>query len=264
MSVSLVWYLLKHDHGRRLPVLTLWTACGFGVLAVVLAFILSAFLLPQQFATTPNSLPITKLLPYSLLVGVIEESAKFIPLAVFVYHRKYFKEHTDGIIYFAICGLTFGLIENILYTVQFGAGVGLGRMLLTPFFHAATTAIIGYYLVSMKITQNKIKFIISFLLIIIMHGLYDFGLMSQIDILSVASIMITLLLTMGIFLYFMQANDLDKADRSNNANYCTSCGLANTTHNNFCEKCGQMLQFNHIKLKEKQKYYDMPKLQSRG
>lgn len=253
----LVWYLLKHDHGRKLPVATLWYACGFGVLAMVLATVLEGLILPKGFAALPTTRPIGEQFFWFSTVGVIEEAAKFIPLALFIYKRQYFREHTDGCIYFAICGLTFGLGENILYTTSFGAGVGVTRLLLTPFLHAATTSILGYYLVNQKINPKKRwLFVLAAILIPFMHGVYDFGLGANIDGLVVVSLMLTLLLTMGLFLYFMVANTQDRIAAagaplgyavapvmasSAQHNFCDSCGKPNVNHQLYCEYCGHKL-----------------------
>lgn len=254
----LVWYLLKHDHGRKLPVATLWYACGFGVGAMVLAMVFEGLLLPSGFTTAPEKYTLPEQLLFFMVVAVIEETVKFLPLALFIYKRKYFREYTDGCIYFAICGLTFGLGENILYTVSFGAGVGITRLLLTPFLHAATASILGYYLVNQKLQPRKRRlFILACVVVPVMHGLYDFGLGAGIPQLQVLSLMLTLLLTLGLFLYFMEANTLDKAVLARTQigfavaqtplppsaldNFCTACGKPNTYQRAYCEYCGRKL-----------------------
>jgi RsiW-degrading membrane proteinase PrsW (M82 family) len=258
IASALVWYLLMHDHGRKLPVATLWYACGFGVLAMVLATLIEIVILPKQFALHPTSFRLLTQISLFLLIGFIEEIVKFVPLALFIYKKPYFQEHTDGCIYFAICGLTFGLGENILYTVTMGTGVGVARLLLTPFFHAATTSILGYYLVNQKQRPDKrYLLVLAAIVIPVMHGLYDFGLGSGIAQLQVLSLMVTLLLTLGLFLYFMEANVLDKAalarvpmglvqvaatsSQTVRANFCTHCGRPNAKRQIYCESCGRKL-----------------------
>jgi len=246
LSSLLIWYLLKHDHGRKLPIESLWLAFGFGIIAFTLALYLEKWLLPKDFEVALHSAGMGLTFFRFLCVGFLEEGSKFIPLAVFIYRKPYFKEHTDGVIYFAICGLTFGLSENILYTVSFGANAGIVRLVLTPFFHAAATSILGYYLVSMKINhKGRLKFALACLLVPIMHGLYDFGLSSGKLQFKVISFMITLLFSLGIFLYFMSANDLDKAALARATacpnNFCKYCGRPNIRHTPFCEYCGHHL-----------------------
>lgn len=244
ISVALVWYLLAHDHGRKMPVEMLWAAFGFGLLAVVIAIGLEMVFTPTSIEQI-TTLTLTERFYNFLGVGFIEEAAKFIPLALFVYKKGYFTQRTDGVIFFAISGLTFGVTENIAYTLLYGTKTGLVRVALVPFFHVATTSILGYYLVSNKISHtNKSKLVISLLLVPILHGLYDFGLSSFNGYFVIFSIMITVLLTLGFFLYFMQANDLDKAQfaavQSQGKGFCTKCGKPRALNGRFCSNCGQM------------------------
>ncbi len=242
----LVWYLLHHDHGRNLPVASLWLAFGFGVIAVVAAWFIEVKLFPRDLILSSSNIPLGEKLLLFLGIGGVEEGCKFVPLALFIYHRNYFKEHTDGVIYFAICGLTFGLFENILYTINFGAKVGLTRLVLTPFMHAATTSILGYYLISMKLDHHRTRnFILACIMLPLMHGMYDFGLSSGIQQLAVLSLMITLLLTLGLFLYFMEANTLDRAQLATvpitTTQFCPQCGHSLVSPSLFCQSCGYKL-----------------------
>ncbi|HUB93367.1 MAG TPA: PrsW family glutamic-type intramembrane protease [Verrucomicrobiae bacterium] len=247
ISTLLVWYLLRHDHGRRLPVGPLWGAFGFGILALVIAFILEVIVIPNKVSTAPLSTSISTRLFSALGVGVIEETCKFLPLALFLFRKPYFREHTDGVIYFAICGLTFGLFENIEYTLSMGAGAGIYRLFLTPFFHAAATSTLGFYLASYKVDrQTRPKLILACILIPLIHGMYDFGLLSANLVLLTVSLMLTVLLTMALFLYFTHANDLDRATLAAVPvpvvqNFCPRCGRQNVRHTRFCEYCGQQL-----------------------
>src|SRR5476651_2621069 len=141
IAVGLARYFIKGDHGEKEPIGALWLALGFGFAGGILAAILESVLIPPKDLSATS--PLLVILGAALTVGVIEEAAKYIPLSLFLYPKRYFNEHTDGVIYFALAGLGFGLPENILYTLQFGASAGFGRILLTPFFHAATTGMIG-------------------------------------------------------------------------------------------------------------------------
>lgn len=241
----LIWYLLRHDHGRQLPVGSLWIASAWGVVAMISAGFLEAVLLPHSFTSSPQTMNKGALFVCSLAVGLIEEGAKFLPLALFIYKKPYFKEHTDGIIYFAICGLTFAVGENILYTLQYGGTIGLSRLILTPFFHATTASILGYYLVSYKINKvGRNRLIAACLAMPLIHGLYDFGLFSLEPALVLMSLVITLSMSIAMFLYFGQANDLDRVlvpITPASANFCTNCGRKNTSQKRFCEYCGHQL-----------------------
>jgi RsiW-degrading membrane proteinase PrsW (M82 family) len=240
----LVWYLLGHDHGRRLPARALWTAGAFGLLGMLGAAFFEDTFLPHQTDVLLRSMPLGRGFLYFLGVGFTEEIFKFLPLALFIYKKPYFKEHTDGVIFFALCGLTFGMVENILYTLQLGPSIGIVRLLVTPFFHAAGTSILGYYLINYKLHKTQQASLVTALLVVpVLHGLYDFGLYSRVEQLIVMSLAITMLFTLALFLYFMRANELDRSAAVPVAvhNYCSACGHANAHHTVFCENCGHRL-----------------------
>lgn len=225
ISAGLAAYFLKNDRGEKEPIGALWLAFGFGFLGAIAASVIEG-LLPIKDLTT--SAPLGALFVSAMLVGVVEEACKFIPLSLYLYPKRYFNEYTDGLIYFGLAGLGFGLPENILYTIAFGAGTGAGRILLTPFFHAATTSLAGYFLIKMKINKRPRRE--AWLVLAAMmftHGLYDFGLASKIPLLSLLSVCITLTMTIILFVLYSKATYKDQ-----------QLGLSAVGHNSFCRNCG--------------------------
>jgi RsiW-degrading membrane proteinase PrsW (M82 family) len=239
--VGVTWFLLSRDRGSREPVGALWGAGGFGILGFILALILENRFLTVDDTSLSHHLG-TALITF-LAVGIIEEAVKFAPLALFIFKKPHFNEHTDGIIYFALCGLSFGLFENIGYTLGYGSGVGLSRILLVPFFHAATTGIAGYYLARAKVEHKPwTTCLLPLSALAVLHGLYDFGLSSGVPVLLVLSLMTTLLFTIGLFLYYMRAGELDKAmglSAVGNNKFCRACGKPNPNQTLYCEYCGK-------------------------
>ena len=217
----------------------LWVAAGFGFASIIIAMILSGVFIDID----PDSNPAIVYGLISMLgVGLIEEAAKFFPLASFIYKKSYFNEFTDGIIYFAFCGLVFGVLENFLYSLGYGYETGIARILLTPFFHAAGTAFIGFFLIKAKL-KNKglLSVFTAYLGVAILHGFYNFGFISGIPHLVVLSLMISALLTMSIFLLNMKANELDKElglSASGENKYCRQCGAINN-NSLYCVNCGR-------------------------
>jgi len=234
LSVLLAWYLLSHDHGEREPIAVLWLAAGFGIIGAILASQLESWLLPGDSVT----LGVQKdaLLASALGTGFIEEICKFLPLAVYIYKKRFFNEQTDGIIYFALAGLAFGLPENILYTLQFGTETGLSRVFLTPLFHAAATGTIGYFLIKNKLAKKSVWRTGGVLVIIaLLHGLYNFGLIAGQNFYQAMSLLITLGLSITLFSLFQRAGDHDQ-----------NLGLSRVGHNNFCRSCGTPNPLNHL------------------
>jgi RsiW-degrading membrane proteinase PrsW (M82 family) len=209
VAIGLAWFFIAHDRGAKEPVSALWLAAGLGLGGGILAGILENWLAPVNNLSSGK--PYGTLLVAALAVGAIEEACKFLPLAFALYKRSYFNEHTDGVIYFALAGLGFGLPENLLYTLQFGTKAGLVRILMTPFFHAATTGLVGYYLIKFKLA-GKSPFLAAIPLgaIMVLHGLYDFGLLSGSPVYIIGSLIITLGLSIGLFMAYVSATELDQ------------------------------------------------------
>lgn len=220
---GLAWFLIAHDRGEKEPVAALWMAAGFG-----LAGSLLAGLLESRLISANNLLPGTPygtLLVAALAVGVIEEACKFVPLAIVIFKRHYFNEHTDGIIYFALAGLGFGLPENLLYTLQFGTKTGIVRVLMTPLFHAATTGLVGYALVKRKLAgRSPFGIWLPLAGIMVLHGLYDFGLSSGSLPYAIGSLLITLGASIGLFVAYLRAAENDQARGWSVSGYWSSGG----------------------------------------
>jgi RsiW-degrading membrane proteinase PrsW (M82 family) len=240
IAAGLAWYLIFHDRGEKEPIGALWIALGFGFLgAFPTVYLESKFL---HIQSVPDA-GLAATLATMIGVGVIEEACKFIPLALFIYKKRYFNEHTDGVIYFALAGLGFGMPENILYTASFGTKAAMARVVLTPFFHAATTAFVGYFLIKRKLAgQSPWLVIIPVVAAMILHGLYDFGLSSGNTIFIIMSIAITFGLSSALFVLYMRAGTLDQEEGISvvgHNTFCRSCGNPNPNHYLYCVRCGK-------------------------
>ncbi len=242
LGASLTWYLLKFDQGKKEPVGYLWAAFGLGVVGMIAAVFLEGWLVPAKYLSLVVPQPYGAVLLASLAVGAIEEISKFLPTALLVYKRKFFRNHVDGIIFFAIAGLAFGIPENILYSIEFGVTTGLQRLLMDPIFHASTTVIVGYFLSKAKIDGEPLyKTGLALVAVSVLHGLYDFGLFSLNPFFTMLSVVITVVLAAGLFLLFFRAKQLDRQEGLavvGTNNYCRHCGVINPEHHLFCTHCG--------------------------
>jgi RsiW-degrading membrane proteinase PrsW (M82 family) len=136
----------------------------------------------------------------------------------------------------------FGLPENILYTVMNGAQVGVGRLILTPFFHAATTALVGYFAARAKLAGRPLVSVWwAMLLAIGVHGMYDFGLFSQRPLFMIVSFMIASGLTGVLFVMAAVAKTRDQQyglSAVGENTFCRTCGQPNAHKFLYCQKCG--------------------------
>ncbi|THE15062.1 intramembrane metalloprotease PrsW [Bacillus timonensis] len=121
------------------------------------------------------------LLQAFLSVGLLEEFFKWFILFYTVYQHTEFDEQYDGIVYGASLSLGFATLENILYLFANGLQFAVGRALLPVSSHALFGVIMGFYLGKAKFSPNEKKkwIFISFLFPFLLHGFYDYILLSM-------------------------------------------------------------------------------------
>ena len=127
------------------------------------------------------------------VAGFNEEIFKFAVLAFLIWRRKEFNERFDGIVYAVFVSLGFALVENCFYVLSGGAGVGVIRMFTAVPAHAMFGAAMGYYFGHARFMPVKRKqyLFLALAVPISIHGLYDFILLSKIEML------------LGLFVPFM-------------------------------------------------------------
>lgn len=115
--------------------------------------------------------------------SLLEEFFKWFILVYTVYHHAEFDEHYDGIVYGVSVSLGFATIENIFYLIGNGLQFAVGRALLPVSSHALLGVIMGYYLgkgkFSSKAPQRKKWITLAFFIPFLLHGIYDYILISQ-------------------------------------------------------------------------------------
>ncbi len=115
------------------------------------------------------------------VAGFTEEFFKFIFLYYLIWRNKEFDERIDGIVYAVFISLGFALVENLMYVYKFGTITGYARALTAVPAHALFGVTMGYYFSFAKFyNKRKIWNLLSALIVpALLHGIYDFILMSQ-------------------------------------------------------------------------------------
>lgn len=112
--------------------------------------------------------------------SLLEEFFKWFIVFYIAYQHAHFDEPYDGIVYGASVSLGFASTENILYLIGNGLEHALGRALLPVSSHALFGVIMGYYFGKGKFSSHKRKWLIlSLLFPFLLHGIYDYILISQ-------------------------------------------------------------------------------------
>lgn len=120
------------------------------------------------------------------VAGFTEEIFKWIFVYFIAFKNKAFDEPLDGIIYCVFVSLGFATIENIFYILEGSYSVALVRAILSIPAHMLFAVSMGYYLSLSKFAndgKNSVFFLKSLVVPILLHGMYDFILMSRFKLL---------------------------------------------------------------------------------
>jgi len=176
--IIIMIYLYYRDKYEKEPLSSLFKAFSAGVLSAILTIVV---LMPfGSLAEFKTGLPFVDAVKSAFLWAAIpEELFKFVCLYMFIWRDRHFNEHYDGIIYAAFVSLGFALFENFLYVFQMGMQVGISRAIITVPAHALFGVIMGFYFSLAKFNRSRVKgyLILSLLLAILAHGIFDFLLM---------------------------------------------------------------------------------------
>ena len=243
LTILLVVYI-KDKNKEPLSLLIKLFLSGF--LSCVLVLIISKAISFLPFMKgTLNEKSFLDVLLYAFLgVALIEEFCKWVMTFFIGYHHKEFDEVYDIIVYAIFVSLGFAFVENIIYVIQISnIKTALLRAISAVPSHACDAVFMGYYLSVAKQYSNRKKkqkesfyIILSIVIPTILHGIYDFCLMSGIRILVIIFIVFV------VYLYTFSLMRLLRVSRNNRKvkfknHFCKSCGKAVTGE--FCSNCGQ-------------------------
>lgn len=137
-----------------------------------------------------------------LFFAAIEEILKFMVAYWAIHKSKYFDEPVDAMIYILTAALGFALVENVAVAASTGnlsqaiAAVIL-RFVGATLLHALSSLIIGYYWARSILHKGKhrLSFFIAqgFALATILHGIFNYLIMSTKDILVYPTIFLILI-----------------------------------------------------------------------
>lgn len=247
IQIGLGWvfirWLINSDRGPKEPRKLLILSGVFGFLATIAAFVLEIFFVPDKLITDPGALAAGPLLGNSMLIGLIEEGVKALPLALLLLYGRYIDEVSDGLIYFGISGMVFGVMEDVGYAFSLGPVAGIGKIITGPFIHAGFCVLVGWAIASTKMQKRPaILAVGGFALAVALHGLYDFGLFFAHGWSVLMSLGITLFVNLNIFWLVRVARRADAKlgiGASGDNLYCRQCGRPNPNHYVYCVYCGK-------------------------
>lgn len=200
-AVALFFFFYVRDRYRREPLGVMLVTFGLGAVSLVPAAVTSLSL--QKLTGWRSSTPdlFHAFLGAMLIVGLVEEGAKFLVVRFYAFHRPEFDEPYDGIMYSVMAALGFATVENMLYVFSGGAGTGVVRALLSVPSHAFDGVLMGYFLGEAKFARSDRAgnwlSALGFALAVVAHGLYDFIVFA----LDEAPLMVVSLVTMAVLFW---------------------------------------------------------------
>jgi len=245
LPVLLITLYIYHKDKNKEPPKLLLKLFILGILSCILVVEITSILkmiLPFMTKANRYSNYLNFFLYTFIGVGFIEELCKWFIVYFIGYNNKEFNESFDIIVYSAFVSLGFALIENIIY-------IQSEKTIKTAFFraissvptHAFIAVFMGYLLLQAKTNhlknnkkQAKNYLLCSILIPTLLHGTYDFCILSNIKLLT------TIFIALLVFFYLItiiKTEKLAKNSKPINTNkYCNSCGHLITGQ--ICSKCG--------------------------
>lgn len=179
-------YVWKLDRYEREPINFVLKAVLFGaIFSLPVAFIerFMVGMLSNYFSVETVEYGLAENV---ICVGLIEELSKLLAFMFVVWKNPNFDHRYDGIVYAVAVSLGFAGLENIMYVLNFGTQVSIGRAIFAIPGHATFGVFMGTALSRAKHCAlkgnwfGKFFFLIFAILIpTVIHGIYDFLLSDQ-------------------------------------------------------------------------------------
>jgi len=190
----LLFYLRedKHPEPKLLLVLTFVGGMASALLAMVIEVLILGGGGIAQGSIGLHSSPFI----FFLVIGLVEEYVKYLPVRFFVISRKEFDEPIDGMIYMMTAALGFASLENALFSFPFffsvlenaisvlpltnenvilSLDVATNRFLGANLLHALASGIVGFFLARRWFHPHRHHFIaLGIILATLLHAGFNY------------------------------------------------------------------------------------------
>ena len=192
-AMILMYYIYRKDRVEKEPAGLLLKLFIAGAVSTGAAIILeiAAEYLEVNVLTQVNAGAATFAIVDATMVGIIEEACKFFFLKRITWKNPNFNYTFDGIVYAVCVSLGFAALENVLYLTSYGLELAVPRGLLAVPGHAAFAVFMGVFYADAKrcaalgdAAAASRSMRRAFFLPVLLHGFYDFCLMSGSDLLG--------------------------------------------------------------------------------
>lgn len=220
--VVLLVYVFRKDKAEKEPIGLIARVFFLGALAGPLAAIVENIAFGLFESVIPPGL-LLSILEFFVGVAAVEEAFKYLALST-VRKNPAFNYVFDGVVYGVAAALGFAALENVLYVLDGGLEVAMVRAIFSVPGHCADGVVMGCFFGlarQRELAGNKAGartyYWLAFLLPVLEHGFYDWGLSSENDLL----VLLALVVEIAFVIYaIVLVNRVSKTD----AAFATSSG----------------------------------------
>lgn len=201
--IVLLVYIYRKDQYQKEPLPLLLKALLGGVLAGIMDIALLTLL--RSFEVTTFASPMHHALYQAFCQAALpEEFCKLFFLYLFIWKSQYFDEYYDGIEYAACVGLGFAGLENLMYVLEGGIAVAVGRALFAVPAHFFFAIIMGYFFAFAKFRpwKKSTYLTLAYICPVLLHGIYDFILMYN-DFIQETNTAVAAMLNIVFYIFFI-------------------------------------------------------------
>jgi RsiW-degrading membrane proteinase PrsW (M82 family) len=209
-AAIIVYIFYQHDHAHNKEPYSLLIKCFFA--GVLSAFVSLLFSQPLGLISFEKGVG-GAFYEAFFIAAVPEEIAKFLMLHWVVSRAHAFDHYYDGVLYAVCVSMGFAALENVLYVRGGGYSAAITRAIFSVPGHMLFAVPMGYFYSFSRFQSTKKSYFLGLCLLlpIVLHGLFDFGLMAS-GVLgkSDAGTALFILITLLIFIIWMWRFGLKK------------------------------------------------------
>lgn len=208
-SVVLFYMIWRYDRKEKEPFGLLAKLFVFGLLTIGPAIVVGTFL-TDLFEEDAGTLPYL-IFDNFIATALIEEGGKYFVLKKATWKHPAFNYTFDAVVYAVTVSLGFATLENIIYVMGDTLSTAIVRALLSVPGHVMYAIFMGYYYGKAKLGAARKRNLVKALLVpTLLHGFYDFCLVTDSDIFILYFIAFELVLTAAAI---RTVRKLSKGDR---------------------------------------------------
>ena len=212
---ALIWlaYYLREDVHPE-PKGMIWAVFLWGAVITIPTFFIQIGLTTLLNGVEINFM-VKSLIYWFLVIAFTEELLKYIVIRVKVVNSRHLDEPLDIMLYMVIAALGFAAVENILYLLVPAGQMPLDQLIIRTlainfirfvgaiFLHTLCSAVVGYALaISFCEEKNRIiSVFVGMLTATLLHGLYDFSIITLNGAYMKISVATVIILTLSLLVF---------------------------------------------------------------